>query len=111
MEVDTPAPNEPIPEEAIEQDGWETEDEDNDEVFVHCLGDEDKDRRKRSIRFTTRIDYKARLVEEKRQWKEMEDQLVSAYMQWTTSGSFSETEEADTDWFSCKMISLSSEYI
>lgn len=110
MEVDLPAPNESIPDDGNEKDGWETEDDD-DEIFVHCLGDEDTDRRKRSVQFTKRIDYKARLIEERKRWTDLEESLASAYMHWRTNGSFEETEEEETDWFSCKMISLQSEFI
>lgn len=109
MEVDLPAPNEPIPDDGLEKDGWETE-EDEDEVFVHCLGDEDTDRRKRSVRFTTRIDYKERLAEERKAWVDLEETLAVAFMHWKTNGSFEETEEGTTDWFSCKMISLQSKF-
>lgn len=104
MQVDIPAPDEPLPDNRMEEDGWETEEEE-EEVFVHGLGDVDIESRKRSNRFTTKIDYKARLIEEQRQWKDLEESLAAVYMLWRTSGPFEESE-ADTDWFSCKMVSL-----
>lgn len=102
-----PAPDEPLPDMGAndnEEDSWETEEE--EEVFVHCLGDEDKARRNRSIRFTSRIDYKARLLEERKQWQAQEEELTLAYMRWKAEGDYERTDEDGLDQFDCKMISL-----
>lgn len=102
MAVDIPAPEEPIP--IADEDGWETETE--EEVFVHGLGDEDAERRKRGGRFTTQVDYKTRLIEERKQWSDSEESLVLSYMNWRTSGSAEEVEGEDIDYFTCRMVSL-----
>lgn len=102
------APDEPIPDiqaSGNEADGWETEEEGNEEVFVHCLGDEDMARREKSVRYTTKIDYRTRLIEERKQWKDQEEELTAAYMHWKAEGMYEEGDEGG-DSFDCKLISL-----
>lgn len=107
--ADAMAPNEPIPDMQVdgnEDDDWLTEDDGNEEVFVYCLGDEDMARRKRSVRYTTNIDYKARLIEERKHWKDQEEYLTLAYMHWKTEGIFEEANGEGIDSFDCKLVSL-----
>jgi hypothetical protein len=112
---DQPFPDEDIPhQENIEDEdsAWEDDsDDDNDDksgdkIFHHCFESDNPSLKPTRRRHLNPQTYRARIQAERAHWKEQEQALVMAYMEWKVHGAAMENEGEGLGYFDCQIFSL-----
>lgn len=112
MDLEMQPPDEHLPINEARDDGWETEDEDEEDsttgsrLFEKYLDGMDNDKGKSAYRNKRAPDYTARLALEQQNWKDLEGDLMQAYLAWKEEGPPSEEECEDAEFFSCYVIEI-----
>ena len=107
---DGPLPEPPLPNEDNSDDEWLNVDEEagtsGEVLYQHFLDGRGTNKKSSTSGSKEQQDYATRIANERKNWKDQEDELGKAFMEFRVSGAKLYEEGDDTDWFTCTLYDL-----